>query len=367
MKEQTAFEFMRSQGMNIMTHDDRLLIRAQKSDIGISENYREYAPIKTINGRGEVAGYILFNEKGEITDRLNAGLNAEETEQALIRGYIPHFKRGRKIAEGVTYEMFCNQLDIRLCNLYENAQTRYRNALENIAKLCELGVLSYKPRKAKPNERNMREALRHRIREHAKPTEYEHNILFSGEVGRSIYYDIINSGEAYNMNGTLYISGFKRYEGQKSVYKVYDIGGRENEAQGRYFKAEVTILKSYFKKPSAHRGRISINDLLTQPEIQELMKTKLIRDYSQILRLLQPETLKMITKQLGVKNENKREVYKKASEAMLETNRTYLKTIDRHKAEQQERERLIAKIREMEKEELKIKKDFKEELKKYQR
>lgn len=341
MKERTAIEFMRSQGMNIMTHDDRLLIRAQKSDIGISENYREVTPYKTTNGMREIAGYILFNENGEITSRL------PETEagQAKILGYIPHFTRGGKIAEGVTYEMKCNQLDIRLCNLYQNSQTRYRNALDNLSKLCEMGVLSYKPRKEKPSVRNMQEAIRHRIREYAKPTEYEHNILFTGEIGRSIYYDIINSEQAQNMNGTLYIGGFNRYEGQKSAYKVYDIGRRENGTQGQYFKAEVTLLKSYFKKPTESRGRIAISELLTQPEIQELIKEKLVRDYTKILKLLTQETLKMIAEKMEVKTEaNKRDIYKTIAEAMLQTNRTYIKTINRAKAERKEYERMIKEI-----------------------
>lgn len=340
MKERTAIEFMRSQGMNIMTHDDRLLIRAQKSDIGISENYREVTPYKTTNGMREIAGYILFNENGEITSRL------PETEagQAKILGYIPHFTRGGKIAEGVTYEMKCNQLDIRLCNLYQNSQTRYRNALDNLSKLCEMGVLSYKPRKEKPSVRNMQEAIRHRIREYAKPTEYEHNILFTGEIGRSLYYDIMNSGQAKNMNGTLYIGGFNRYEGQKSAYKVYDIGRRENGAQGQYFKAEVTLLKEYFKKPKADRGSIAINELLTQPEIQELIKEKLVRDYTKILKLATPETLKMIAGKMGVGEANKRDIYGITAEAMLQTNRTYIKTINRAKAERKEYERMIKEI-----------------------
>ncbi len=340
MKERTAIDFMRSQGMNIMTHDDRLLIRAQKSDIGISENYREVTPYKTIDGRREIAGYILFNENNEITSRLPE----TEAEQAEILGYIPHFTRGGKIAEGVTYEMKCNQLDIRLCNLYQNAQTRYRNALDNLSKLCEMGVLSYKPRKEKPSVRNMQEAIRHRIREYAKPAEYEHNVLFTGEIGRSLYYDIMNSGQAQNMNGTLYIGGFNRYEGQKSAYKVYDIGRRENGAQGQYFKAEVTILKAYFKKPTESRGRIAINELLTQPEIQELIKEKLIRDYTKILKLATPETLKMIAESMEIREGNGREIYKKTIEAILQTNRTYLKTIDRAREGQKEAERMMKEI-----------------------
>lgn len=347
MKEKTAFDFMLNNGIKIMTHDDRLLVRAQKSEIGIAENYRENAPFKTINGLREIAGYILFDINGEIIKNLPPS----EAEQAEILGYIPHYKRGGKIAEGVTYELFFNQLDIRLCNLYDNAQTRYRNALENISILCEMGVISYKPKITKPNRRNMREAVRHRLKQYAKPTEYEHNILLEGEIGRALYYDIINSGQAQNIEGTLYIGGFRRYEGQKSAYKVYDIGRREGVALGRYFKAEITLLKNYFKHPGGQQGRITIDELLTQPEIQETIKEKLIRDYTKILKLATPETLKMICAELGITAQNSREIYKNAVLGILDTKRTYLKAIE---AQRQERKELEKALREVERKERRI-------------
>jgi hypothetical protein len=330
MKEKQALEFMEQSGLLVMCHDDRLLIRGQKSEIGITEHYRENAPIREENGRGKVCSFIKWDDKGKAIDRVKPTEYEQLTEEEQ-REYIPHFVRGGKLGDRITYEMKCNQIDIRICDLFNDTKSRYRKALDNIVKLYELGIINYRPIKDRPTEKNVQEAIRHRLKAYMRPTEYEHDILFSGEIGRAIYRDILKNSE--NINGTLYLKGFKEYERQRAKLKYYDIGERSGAEAGKNYKAEVTILKGYFKYPTGGRERIKINELLEQPDIQELLKEQLKREYSTLLKSVSQGTLDMISNELLKETRDEWRGIGIIAEELLKRNRTY-----QERLEQAERE-----------------------------
>ena len=57
MKEERAFEVLEVTGEALITHDDRLLIRAQKSDIRLEADWRSQVAVTQENGRPVIVDY----------------------------------------------------------------------------------------------------------------------------------------------------------------------------------------------------------------------------------------------------------------------------------------------------------------------
>ena len=293
MKEARAYKVMELAGENSIAHDDKLMLRAVKSEIGLTADYRNFVEIKK-RGAGEsvIVNYIrsgktpgaVLSITAEQFDKLSA------IEKMECR---PQYLRGLDLSGGVSLEIKNNQVDLRLYNLFDNLGSRYRSALDTMLQLESKGILKYSPRK-EGNERNRTEAIRQVVKRHMKPTEYEHDILVSGELGKLVYRDMEALEGVERFPGTVYISGFKKYPKQEASYKYYDVGLRSGGEAGKYFKIEVTLYKEFFKKNGLH-----VNDITTQTETQNKILERLVGIYGKIISKMKGDTLEALQSELG--------------------------------------------------------------------
>jgi len=186
----------------------------------------------------------------------------------------------------VTFEG--NQVDMRIVNLYDDLESRYKSALDYLASMAG-EIIRYEPKLENPTERNRREAMRNRLKRSFHPVEYEHNIIFLGQVGRDMMRELRaaaeKDGKMHLEENTVYLEGWKKTAKQKRRVKYYDIGARDAAAggeAGEIFKLEVTLLKEYFKGAG-----LAGEDLREQPEIQEAVRKELSEKVNGVLCLLE--------------------------------------------------------------------------------
>lgn len=306
MKEAIAVAIMEAMGDKMIVHDDKLLLRALKTrvqtgkgrpgGVGLEEDWWRYVPIAIDNeGNQEFTGYWnqgIGEHHGPGWETTDEGKRRLEQEP----GWKPSYRRRLKIGEGVYVAMEGNQVDLYIGNLYENMGSRYREALGYLVDMVDRGVVRYQPR-IEPSDRRKKEAIRNRMKREFKIAEYEHNVLFRGEVGRELFEQFRTIAERDKSmvleEGTIYLKGFNRYKGLKRAVKYYDIGMREGEKAGELFKLETTLLKDYFKAEG-----MGVSDMLEQPAIQERIKVGLAKEIEGALCLIAGDTMKQIQKEL---------------------------------------------------------------------
>lgn len=326
MKEDTAYSVMGmtpEQGRMIL-HDDKLLIRAQKVEyrrgdtpvgIGLSEDwkYRERVEPVLDHGRMVIVNYLKNYYEGgerriktmsvdEYEERM-AAVEPETEEQWELMTYSPQPLRGVQLADDIYIRFQDNRIDMRICSLMRDLESRYRIALESCVELIEAGVFRYEARSLEPEPRSRVETMRYRLKRWGKVAEYEHDILFSGELGAAVYRDLKEYAESkpgemgvYAEKGTIYLQGVKRWKGQTgAACKYYDIGKREGTPDAGRFKLETTLLGPYFK-----REGIGIEDMLEADRIQELVSPYLTKIVGRYLGRVRPETMRMIQAELGL-------------------------------------------------------------------
>lgn len=313
MKENRAFEVMNLSEESTITHDDKLILRAVKSDIGLTADYRHFVNIKKKSGEPVIVNYIL---PGETVTSISVE-NYERLDPLEQAGYRPQYLRGLELADGISLEMKNNQFDIRLYDLFDNLGSRYRTALDTMIELEARGILKYSPR-AEENERNRKEALRQRLKRNMKPTEYEHDILIAGELGRLMYRDLEGLDGATVLPGTVYLTGYKKYKGQESACKFYDIGMRDRQVPGEYFKLEVTLYKGFFKG-----NGLRVNDITTQAETQNRILERLAGIYGKVISRLRGDTLEALQTELGFTARGRdRDIHRAIAFELLKPERT---------------------------------------------
>jgi hypothetical protein len=228
--------------------------------------------------------------------------------------YRPQPLRGLDLGEGVSLFILNNQVDIRMTKLFDNLGSRYRSALDTMVDMERRGILKYSPRTDNPTNRNVTEALRNRLWRTIKPTEYEHDILFAGELGRAIWEDLRKSDKvAAVTDGTIYVKGFQKYKGIVAASKVYDIGLRDGEEPGSYYKLETTLYKEYFKSEG-----IGIRELTEQPDIQDRMLDRLAKDVGSVVKLCSEGTLEMLQTELNFSGGRKDRRHTDIAKALLD-------------------------------------------------
>lgn len=334
MKEARAFRVAELMGDRIIAHDDRLLLRAQKSDIGLTKEWRQEVDIRHRDGEVEIVSYVLPSEDGEIARVVKPETFDTLTDEEKGK-YKPQLLRGLDLAEGVTVTFRDNRMDLIMADLFEDAASRYRKGLEYLLDLADRGVIAYTPR-AEDNPRNRREAVRNRMKRYVKPTEYEHDILFRGEVGRALGLDLAAHDIAdEHYEGTTYLQGFRKYDGLRKSVKYYDVGHREGSGDGEYFKLETTIRKDYFKGEG-----LGVADLTEQPNIQERIYAELVESVARALNLCTDRTMDMIAEALNVPRGTRRQAPRILAEAMLVRERTYTERLEalERKVEQHDRD-----------------------------
>ena len=291
MKEYPAAQMMTLDGTGVILHDDKLLIRAQKSDIGLREGWKGGTKPVLEDGHYKIISWHnRDNVKVTVADKGGAPA-VSEGERHM---YLPQIERTVPM-EGVKIAIKNNQLDIWLNDLQGDIRSRYLKSLDIMTEMVHRGVLSYRPRVESPTEKNVREAIRLRLKEHGKVAEYEHNLILVGKLGESIYRDLQSSDKAGGeYEGTIYLQGFHQYEGLRASQKFYDIGKRENAETIKLYKLETTFRKEYFKD----RGLRNVNEFIEQPDIQEKLYIDLEKYIKKVLRKLSGETMKTLQKEL---------------------------------------------------------------------
>ena len=289
-------------------------------------------------GKQEFTGY-WNKDSGE-----HHGAGWEATDEGRRRleqeqGWKPTYRRRLKIGEGVYATMEGNQVDLFIGNLYENMGSRYREALGYLVDMVDRGVVRYKPI-VEASERRKREAIRNRLKREFKVSKYEHNILFKGDIGQDMFTQFrqvatVDSSMRLE-EGTIYLKGFKRYDGQKMAVKYYDIGMREGGEAGQVFKLETTLLKDYFKIAG-----MGVPDMLEQPVIQERIKTELEKAIEGTLCYVSEGTMNGIQRELGLE---RKATIREVSRAMLASSMTLSERVAELERKVAEHERRVSEL-----------------------
>jgi len=268
---------MELDGKPLITHDDRLLLRAQKHELGLFDNWRDGTLVARKHGEPVVVSWHHVEDVSRTCQEPPAG------ELGLWR---PQFERTVPL-EGVRIAIKCNQVDVELLDLQNDLRSRYRKALEVLAELVSAGVLRYLPRLSEPTPRNVLEAIRHRMRRYAHVALYEHNLLFRGTLGARMLEALRKHDKAGGeFPFTVYLRGFNRYEGLEVSQKFYNVSqkeGRKDTPEGTLYKLETTLHKAFLKK---HELR-DVAQFIEQPDIQEKLEEHLAKHLASVLQLLQ--------------------------------------------------------------------------------
>ena len=147
-----------------------------------------------------------------------------------------------------------------------------------------------------------------------RPSEYEHNIVLGDDPGERVYEALKDRDKwKYADRGTIYFQRHTKYPRKMASLKYYDIARRARLEGVKLHKLEITFHKALFKKHG-----ITINTLLEQPDIQQLLHTDLVFYVKKALRTLGPEERKSLRTRMDLKSVNINEIV----EALLDPRRT---------------------------------------------
>lgn len=338
MKESKAFQVMDMAGAELITHDDRLLLRAQKSEIRLEADWKDQVDISYSDGKPIIVDYWRTGADG--TPERASIEEYRGMDWRTQNSYRPQYLRGLRLAEGVTVSFKNNQMDLIICNLMDDWRSRYRMALEYMVTLTERGVIKYRPSAEADDDRNRLEAIRNRLKRYGRPTEYEHDILFRGDLGRRMMAELKGHAVHADDNSTYYLQGYNRAEGTRLAVKFYDIGHREGTGDGEYFKLETTLLKEYFKSNS-----LTVSAMTEQPEIQELMLDTLVKAFAKIVSHLSWEVQTMMAQALCIEVTDRRKAPAMIARAALRSERTLTERVSELERVQAEHARDIAALK----------------------
>lgn len=320
-------------GLTALTHDDCIVIRAQKHLIGLEPRWW------TATWNGDLYGWIQYENETVLASVNNPDLFP--TEQAgRSAGWRPKFEKRRKLADGVEFIARDSYIELAIDLWRQPFATRYRVALDSIAAACCAGIISYNGRKLR-SSRHAREAIRLRLKKYGAVARYEHNLTLPGDIGEVMLsetreHDQAGGRYACESAGTVYLSGFKtgRSAGDKVVlYRIQD--GR---AAGRV-KLEVAIRR---EKLDSH-GIREIQFWDTQPEIQDRIAAILLYHWRRVLKKA-PKAMAMLKER--ARQDNDEQLF----QFMLDRENTLsavLMRMDAVEAEQKRQAERLAKLEAM--------------------
>ena len=103
---------------------------------------------------------------------------------------------------------------------------------------------------------------------------------------------------------TVYLKGFRRYDGLQVSQKFYNVSRREGLDTPELYKLETTFRKAYFKA----QGLRDVSEFIEQPDIQERLLEALSRKFAYVLRLLRRGGMKLEEQlQLGLSTDSPKE------------------------------------------------------------
>lgn len=316
-KEADAYKVLELVGGGTIAHDDKLLLRAVKSDLGIDKAWRDTVDVRHKDGEIE-----LLNWYDRTDGMYLSRARFDKIVNPDMKRYRPQCLRGLDLGYGASVDILYNQVDLYLLNLYDNAGSRYSSALEAMLDLADRGTLTYTPR-VNETVKNRREAVRNRTKRYLKPTDYEHNILITGSLGTAIHLDLRASQKAQHLEeNTVYLRGYAPADETRYSVKCYDVDLREGRQSTGRIKIETTLHKEYFKKPAPGRKRINVADMTFQPDIQESNNRELEKGLGYAVSLLSEGVREMLAQALDVKTRDARLINSALAQAMLRPERT---------------------------------------------
>lgn len=270
-------------GKPLITHDDRLLLRAQKSELGLFVNWRDGAQIAR---KDEEPVIVSWHHVDDVRKTCSTPPPGEEDL------WKPQFERTVPL-DGVRVSLKNNQLDVELLDLQNDLCSRYRKALAVLVDMIDVGVVQYIPRVKEPTERNIKEAIRHRMRRYAKVTTYEHNLIFRGNIG-TLMFEALKAHDRANQayENIVYLQGFKPYDTRQTSQKFYSITKKESRRDtpaDELWKLETTFYKSYFKANNLR----DVAKFIEQPDIQDVLFESLVKKLTSVIKLLREGGIKM--------------------------------------------------------------------------
>jgi len=289
LKEEPVLRVMELDGKHVCDHDDTLLVRFQKSDMGLEADYwKRLRPVYE-NGEPKLIGYFNGTER-------KYAKTLEEVPEAERVKYSPVYERTIDVGDGVEIVSRDNRIDIVLRDLHRDLRSRYQKALEAVVELVTQGVVKYRPRVENPTEDNVREALRHRLKACGKVARYEHNVIFYGDLGELLFRELRPRDVANNrFENTTYLQGFGNYPELRVSQKYYNVAARAGLDGLKLYKLETSFLREYFKAK-----RIGIEDLLTQPKIQETLYADLERYVRKAIATVGGEAVEALQRELDL-------------------------------------------------------------------
>ncbi len=349
MKESVAVAIMEAMGDRMIVHDDKMLLRARKTrvqpgrgrpgGVGLEDGWWRVVPVAIDReGQREFTGY--WNKNTGESHGVGWGKTDEGARRLEIEpGWTMSARRRLELGRGVWVTLEANQVDLFIGNLYDNMGSRYREALGYLVDMVDRGIVKYQPI-MEASERRKTEAVRNRLKREFNIAEYEHNVLFRGELGRELFEQLrrvaVTDSAMKLEAGTIYLKGFNRYKGLKRAVKYYDIGMREGEKAGELFKLETTLLKDYFKAEG-----MGVSDMLEQPVIQERIKTELEKAIEGTLCYVSEGTMNGIQRELELEG---RVTVREVTRAMLSSSMTLSERVAELERKVAEHERRVSEL-----------------------
>ena len=264
----------------VLTHDDCIVIRAQKHLIGLDAKWW------TATRNGDLYGWCRFEDGNpKPVESVNRPDLFPDEATGRAAGWRPKFEKRRKLADGVEFIARDSYIDLAIDLWCQPFATRYRVALDAIASACCAGIISYNGR-ALRSSRHAREAIRLRLKKYGTVARYEHKLTLPADIGNELLaacrpFDEADGKYADMEAGTIYLSGYRKRStnaGDKLV--LYRIGEKEHEqARGRV-KLEVALRK---EKLDAH-GMRAVELWYTQPDIQERLEKVLLYHWRRVMK-----------------------------------------------------------------------------------
>ena len=316
LKERPAVDAMALANRTIILHDDKLLVRFQKDEIGLAKTWRACAQKVYEDDIPKMHGFYLKDPgtHPQAERHIRSILDVPKSERSL---YAPSYEWTVPVGASARIVILPNHLDIIMLDLQGDLRPRYEKVLEKVQLLAEKGVII----QGKYHGLSLPE----RLAKFGRPTEYEHNIILQGPLGAKLYEALKDRDKSgFADQGTIYFQRHTKYPRKMASSKYYDIAKREGLEGIMLHKLEVTFYKAQFKSHG-----IKIPDLLAQPDIQELLHKDLVFQVKKALRTLGREEREALKTKLRLKSVNIDGIVK----ALLIPRRTLTNCVDRLKRE----------------------------------
>jgi len=302
---------------DILHCDDVLIYMSDKTKTDgsgdkfpLAEEWWRQTYKKRDNGITVITGYWNKKTGKHISKELYSKLKIEEQV-----GFIAVSPREYKINDNVLLCFDGNQIQLKLYELKDNFDSRYRTSLEILVKACNDNIIKYSPKKENVSDKNIYEAIRNKFKRWFRLYKYEYNLIISdGELGFIVYEELkrqMENKEYINKNAvafknTLYLKGFG--QGKQSddiVIKYYSITAKQERRdfikKDDDFKLEVTFKKDYFKK-----NKYKIQQFTSQDKIFKIISSDVIAYFKKYVYnplKLKKEVIAMLKQKLLVSNE----------------------------------------------------------------